>query len=760
MLAQRRRGGGHGGGGPTIHANGLLACGEGGSGGLGGGYFATSTPGKFSGNFPFFQPVAGLTGVKQASVARVKLIAVLDDGTVYTNGENAGGSQGFGETDVGTNRPRLTPTRITGGLPLYQEETLGPNKAGKSFLQPVGPIGPVLPAIAKVANQGENRMLLTGDGTGRVLTFGANSNGQCANGWEEAGEDPQAAWESGLWKPQYAPFWVLTGGPRQTVAPGEANVLKGIVDISAAHELNHMLHSSGDVYWAGLIVGNTRVTYATVDPVLHAALASLPARPVEIKAGRHFYALRLANNRMRIVGTNGEGCWGTGQAVNEGGGPGGTADRQVKTPEREVSPGVFAELPPIVELDVGEYSWKALDIYGHVWTCGSNVEGQQGLGTPLGKVELRPVEIKSLHEGANAGLTVTAISCDGEERGNGEFGGDVCAAVMSDKTLRTWGKQYDEGAKQSERGEGTGALGDGTMDNKSVPAKPNVANVSKVFAGPTGIVVAQEPGTAGAPAVSAVVAAGGHLTVNWTPPSTSILPGSRADEGYEVNVKDVNGTLHKSGLLGSAVRTASFTGIPAGVVEIKVIAALKLVEPIPIAEPGSFTASGGSVVVTWTKPGVSVSGYVLEWRRKELFPGPVITTLAAGLSTAGPITALPVAALTKVLTIGSLVKLVSGGHEQLFVTSAKVGIGATSIPVKSATPAFAFPSGTEARESSPEKWHREPTLAPSLTSATVPTPVGENSLGQKLSGNEIEATLTEVGEGLWQTRVFYATALA
>lgn len=71
-----------------------------------------------------------------------------------------------------------------------------------------------------------------------------------------------------------------------------------------------------------------------------------------------------------------------------------------------------------------------------------------------------------------------------------------------------------------------------------------------------------------------------------------------------------------------------------------------------------------------------------------------ITTLSSALSTGGAITALPVAALATGITAGALVLTASGTSQQLWVVSSTVSGGATSIPVNSQTPNFAYPSGS------------------------------------------------------------------
>ena len=69
-------------------------------------------------------------------------------------------------------------------------------------------------------------------------------------------------------------------------------------------------------------------------------------------------------------------------------------------------------------------------------------------------------------------------------------------------------------------------------------------------------------------------------------------------------------------------------------------------------------------------------------------------TLSSSLSTGAPITSLPVTALNGTVTSGTSVVVSSGTHTQTFTASSTVNAGATSIPVNSLTPNFAYPSGS------------------------------------------------------------------
>jgi hypothetical protein len=81
--------------------------------------------------------------------------------------------------------------------------------------------------------------------------------------------------------------------------------------------------------------------------------------------------------------------------------------------------------------------------------------------------------------------------------------------------------------------------------------------------------------------------------------------------------------------------------------------------------------------------------------RTSRFHGSVFAgTLSAPLSTGAPITTLPVAATGAPLVAGLPVVVTDGaGHSQTFTPSAPVAAEATSIPILSQTPNFAYPSG-------------------------------------------------------------------
>lgn len=559
-LALRRHGhggkGGVGGGGGT-EPNALLSWGLPRSGLNGGGYSS------FGAGFSFPQGVINVANVAQVDIGEALAAALGRDGRVTVWGDNKSGEQGFGT--VSETRASPIPTVLTGGVRLYEAEHLEKKKTGAKYAQPRGPIGPVMPTIVEIAIS--NITSYARDAQGRVLAWGNSGDRECSNGTEGLGEDPQAKLETGNFRPQRAPFWVLTGGPKQSETgfhdfgmslvsgkAGEAsavyaydkdtdptwgdgsrsNVLRGVRMMTVAHKVAFFVVGDQDVYIAGSPAGTfTDSPYVVKDPALMLAPGE---RIEEIKAGRRAYIVRLNTGQCRIVGLNAEGRFGNG--IMEG--P--SAKRLQATPE--IAPGV--PLSGVVQIGAGEYSFKALLSSGVLTTWGSNREGQQGLGLPFSAVVLRATPITSL------GSSVREISCGGMERGNGTFGGDTCIARIADRTVRTWGINYDIDAGLAEHGQGTGAIGDNTFVTRAAPVKPAVSNISKVAAGQVLMIAVQEPGTPYPGSLVGSSPAPKQLRIDWraVPGTIGTLPTWRAPEGWVVRYQRSEGdpnVLNKAG---------------------------------------------------------------------------------------------------------------------------------------------------------------------------------------------------------------------
>lgn len=138
---------------------------------------------------------------------------------------------------------------------------------------------------------------------------------------------------------------------------------------------------------------------------------------------------------------------------------------------------------------------------------------------------------------------------------------------------------------------------------------------------------------------------------------------------------------------GAPTSTTLSTGLTsgAGVTSLAVAA-------LPAAIP-----PGGVNVVSGGNSQKFVTSGALAGATSIPLLGPVVEGLTAALSTGAPITSLPVASLNWTLPAGTvtIVAQVTAGviHTQTF-TTAGAAIGATSIPVTSATPNFAYPEST------------------------------------------------------------------
>jgi hypothetical protein len=94
--------------------------------------------------------------------------------------------------------------------------------------------------------------------------------------------------------------------------------------------------------------------------------------------------------------------------------------------------------------------------------------------------------------------------------------------------------------------------------------------------------------------------------------------------------------------------------------------------------------------------GVVASVAGVDYVKYVSISGSNIAQLSAALSTGAAITSLPVTALLSAIGSGQTLTLTdpTGAHTQTWTTTAAVAVGATSIPVTSQTPNFAYPSGS------------------------------------------------------------------
>lgn len=764
-------GGGVGGGQP----NALLSWGQNFNASLGGGY---ATFGAF--NFP--QGVVTASDIAQISIGERQAIALRRNGTALIWGANPAGQMGFGF--ITETRAFEYPTQLVGGLALYFQERFFKKATGVTYELPRGPIGPVLPLLGAVAMPNNGTYALTNDGTGRVLAWGGNSAGQLSNGWEAHGEDTQGLIETGKWLPQRAPFWMLTGGPAQSesgFSPGgyklvsgkageasavyaydkdsdptwgdgsRSNVLRGVRMMAVAHEVIYLVKGDNEVWIAGRPKGVfPESPYAVKDPVLKLA----PGEKIEaIVAGRAAYMLLLNTGQVRIVGINEEGRYGNG--ILEGG----LAKREQATPE--VSLGV--PLSGVVAIGCGEYHCKALKSTGALWTWGSNREGQQGLGLPFTTVITRPTLIASL------GTSVRAVDGGGMERGNGEFGGDTCIVLMADRTVRTWGINYNNDAGLAEHGLDVGVLGDNTFETHASPVKPPVSNISIVAAAQSMMYVVQEPATPYAGSLRASSPASRKLRIDWTPvPGTAgQLPAWRAAEAFSVRYGRVEGDPNKLNARGNPTPeglTATTVGPTTFTLTVGTAAASWVYNPATTYALGFYVAYGGDM---WKSKVAGNVGHTPAagafWERT---PAPNATAYGAApdlyeavvvetVTTANP---LPIGAFTKVKIVGTTREgalMTANAENKLLVTFAAPAKAEPGFYIEfQRNETFLNAKGKAERD----HFNRSPLLAGNATSYLIdlnewPSPHG-------LVGKELIVVIRGSFEGAYQRRECTVTVQA
>jgi len=135
--------------------------------------------------------------------------------------------------------------------------------------------------------------------------------------------------------------------------------------------------------------------------------------------------------------------WGDNSGGQLGNGTAPTTSNDVATQ----TPG----LPSITAIGAGRFHSLAVDVNGTVWAWGDNGYGQLGDGTTNVNASLLPLHLSSL-------TNIAAVS-----------GGRIfSAAVDTSGDVWTWGANFN------------GQLGDGTLINRSSPAKASIGGVSAV----------------------------------------------------------------------------------------------------------------------------------------------------------------------------------------------------------------------------------------------------------------------------------------
>lgn len=414
----------------------------------------------------------------------------------------------------------------------------------------------------------------------------------------------------GYW-PQYAFDYVRTGGPLMVPVGGERpdggtyttgevaairaqaeeHRLANIAQVSAGEKCCYYLDKTGHIWTTGQVAGDsTEHRFATLDPVWEAYLTANPglSKAVQIEGTRYSVLVRLEDGTVRHLGENVEGTAGNGST-------------EEKTGRAVTNPG----LTKVIDISKGERCWSALKDNGKISVCGSNEDGCLGIaGRPLSEPAYSPIVLAALS-------SVVEITAGGVKPGSGANNGDVMAARLADETVRTWGSNWSYGDAASKNPVLWGVLGDGTTEDRSVPVKPAVTGVKKIFANPTRMMVLVE-GSAALPSVSVKFLPNKAVQVDWIP-ITGAPPGSRvgwAPEGWSVNLIGISG--FNSGPLPAGQHSWTSAPLPAGVsVQVRTIEGFTS-QTATLSGGPTYTASAGTIALSWALPSKPEPGLIVE----------------------------------------------------------------------------------------------------------------------------------------------------
>ena len=336
------------------------------------------------------------------SAGRSHTVALRNDGTVYTWGENTYGQLGYTTTkDTFTQfpKPQLTPAKVTAtiitgvvavaagdshtvvvksdgtvwawGLNYYGQ--LG-NGTTTNSVTPVQVIGPSAANPALAVSAGTNHAIaLMKDGT--ILAWGDNSSGQLGDGTTTQRLTPVAV--SGL------PSVATT--PAVSVAVGRAHSVILLQDGSVWGWGDNSAGQLGD----GTLRANSLVP----------TRATLTGTATAISAG--------SNNTMAIVGGTPVSVWSWGE---NGDGQLGNDTRTKSLSPVQVQ-GITAA-GSVVMVATGTAFSMALKADGSVWAWGNNLNGQFGNGTK--SLSSLPVQVNSITDataiGAGDAHSLAALS--------------------------------------------------------------------------------------------------------------------------------------------------------------------------------------------------------------------------------------------------------------------------------------------------------------------------------------------------------------
>lgn len=648
-----------------------------------------------------------------------------DDDTLWTYGSNQYGNQGRGTSGK---EYYTLPVEIKGGVPLYYEEEQHEHKI--PTIQKESPLkSPILanlPKIVELTSGLSFRGVRLLDGT--CLMWGGNAYGALSNGWQQyLSEAAPKLWAEGNWRPQHAPYWALTGpGPGESENPsgngeiwpdmrnvlGHPNNIHGAsspcAQLCAGHFAAAFLLENGEIWISGqgraFVEQSKEYAYAVKSPIWETKRATFAAegkKATKIALSYLFALVKMSDNTIRVSGTLDEGFWGVGKDSESFS----TKERIVIEPERVKVGGGFEPLTDVIEIETGEYNLKARKGDGTIWTWGSNREGQQGLGLPMGGQAppvTRPTEIP--------GLEAVEMTCGGELRGSGQHGGDtVFMRQAGTGTVKAFGAQWNNYVNPKvPRGEETCALGLGEIKipifNVDSPITiPRLTNITAMIAGPAAGGFLKE-GTAPTSNLSVkfLPAAKKKFKVEWETETETPFPiwtehinewiinWNRPEDGTagqpedQTKVKltgDPNTTRSYEGTVNPVDPTWLKTyggGVDPEMFEVAVESKEDETTAAVVAGANKNEESGEKLIVKWTnQTGKAAPWWYIEYRRvgTYLVKVPLRIQLEQPTGTA-PITTLFVDPATqdpnggKSLDATAFIRLTSGSTEQVFNVAA------------------------------------------------------------------------------------------
>jgi hypothetical protein len=189
-------------------------------------------------------------------------------------------------------------------------------------------------------------------------------------------------------------------------------------------------------------------------------------------------------------------------------------------------------------------------------------------------------------------------------------------------------------------------------------------------------------------------------TPNFAYPTSSTVldegPGLCASGGAQFTIQEVSATLSSALSTGAPITSLPTTALSSAVSNGDSIVLTSGTNTQTFVASASALVNATSISVTSQTPNFAypTTSAVTDTR--------VAIHLSSALSTASAITSLPVTSLGQAVTNGDSIVVTSGANTQTFVASANALAGATSIPVVSQTPNFAFPTSSTVNDVTPD----------------------------------------------------------